>query len=314
MQEEIRATLKQLFVDKDFLQGLQEALAPALEAVVSRALELRDAKIAALEQELSAAKATLASSQEMLKASERQLAAVEVEIDQIETENRKNCLVISGVPELPDENTDRLVVEVAQAAGVTLSATDLDRSHRFGKQRGTIDQPRGILVKLLSHNKRQQLFGARKELSAHRVRDHPVLTAQVLESVFLADFLTRKKQSLLYICRQLKSRKVVWAAYSTNGRIKVRMGEDQPAKTVKDITDLHALLGHDHPDLRELAAASSSTAARSQGETTAPAAPAGAEGSSVPRPDTLRSGAAPENGTVANKDRRQSPRTATQTR
>ena len=37
----------------------------------------------------------------------------------MEAENRKNCLVISGVPELPDENADELVLGVAKAAGIT---------------------------------------------------------------------------------------------------------------------------------------------------------------------------------------------------
>ena len=184
--EEIRDAIDQQFTEPDFIRRLHEALAPALEAAVSRALEQRDAKIAALEEKLAATNDCLATTKERLKVVER-------ELEHVGLESRKKCLLLNGVPELPDEDIDGLVLDVAKAAGITVHAGDLDRSHRLGSQRGTIDRPRAILVKLLSHKKRQQLYSVRKELSAHRVRDHPVLIPQVLQEVFMADFLTTKK-------------------------------------------------------------------------------------------------------------------------
>ena len=311
--EEIRYAIDQQFTEPDFIRRLQEALAPALEAAVSRALEQRDAKIAALEEKLAATSDCLATTKERLKVVER-------ELEHVGLESRKNCLLLNGVPELPDEDIDGLVLDVAKAAGITVHAGDLDRSHRLGSQRGTIDRPRAILVKLLSHKKRQQLYSVRKELSAHRVRDHPVLTPQVLQEVFMADFLTTKNQTLLYICRQLKRRNQLWAAYSTNGRIKVRMGEDQPARNITDISDLQSLLGVDNQDLREVAEACSSNSSGSVpprshgGQTAAEATRGGTEYTSRQTTSRAAGEPRPSSGSVTNKGRRQPPRHAGQTR
>ena len=310
--EEVRDGVAALFLEADFVKRLQELLTPGLEAVVSRAMEQRDIRIAALEVELSSTKESLNCTSEKLKKAEEMIATMENNSDRMESEMRKNCIIISGVPELPEEATDRLVLDVAQAAGISLSAGEIDRSHRLGRQHGSIDRPRAILVKLLSHNTRQRLFSSRKELSAHRVRDHPVLTPLVLENVFLSDFLTTSKQSLLYICRQLKKRTSVWAAYSTNGNVKIRMSESQPARTINNIADLQSLLGADNADLKDIVDACHSTAPRTRDETAVGATGGAAE--IAPRQTPSRADCDPRSGPPANKGRRQPPRDTRQPR
>ena len=53
------------------------------------------------------------------------------------------------------------------------------------------------------------------------------MTQDVLRHIFLSECLTQRGQFLLFVARRLKAAKKVWAAYSTNGRIKVRMAENQ---------------------------------------------------------------------------------------
>ena len=235
--KKVTDVVRGIFSDSDFVQKLQSLI----ETAVSRALEQRDAKIAALELELTATRSELVSTQERLTAAERGLEI-------LEAESRKSCLVISGVPELPNEDTGSLALEVAKAAGVTLSADDLDRSHRLGRpstatSTATIDKPRAILVKFGAHQKRQNLFSARKNMSGHRVAYHPVLTSQVLDKVYISDFLTPKSQNMLYICRQLKRDGHIWAAYSSNGKVKIRMEENQSPKTISNLSELRTILG-----------------------------------------------------------------------
>ena len=284
LQTDIRAAIQQLFQEPSFLAKLQELLAPGIEGAVSKALELRDAKIAALEAEL-------ASTKDKLEESEEQLCNIEKQVELLEAESRKNCLVVSGVPELPEENTDQLVLDIAKAAGVEMSTGDIDRSHRLGRQNGTIERPRTILLKLLSSTTRQRLFSARKELSAHRVRDHPVLTPHVLENVFMTDFLTSKSQQLLFICRQLRRRELLWAAYSSNGRIKVKVAENQPPRMVSSLADLQSLIGPDNAVLREIL---QSAAQHSHGQTTA-----AATGGAGPRGDAASPAAPHQAGRAA---------------
>lgn len=283
MDDKVHVSLRELFEDEKFVKNMQLLLAPGVEAAVNRAMEQRDAKVAALQQEMSETKENLAAAHEELKATRNKLEQLEDRLEAAEAYSRRNCILISGVPELPEESTDDLVLDVASAAGVTLTQNDLDRSHRLGRQTGSVDRPRAIIAKLLSYNSRQKLYSARKDLSAHRVRDHPVLTPHVIQNIFISDFLTTKGQQLSFICRQLKNRGRVWAAYTTNGAVKIKKTESQPARTIRDIADLEDMFGVEDEDLRVVLSPSNKTAPRDpKRETAATAAPRSTSGGDVP--------------------------------
>ena len=271
--DKLHTSLRELFEDQEFVKGIQILLAPGLEAAVNRAMEQRDAKLAALEQHLTDTKANLAAVQDELQLTKTKVSDMEDRLEAMETYSRRNCLLINGVPELPEESTDDLVLQLARAAGVTLTLDDLDRSHRLGRRSGSVDRPRAIIVKLLSYNKRRQFYEARRELSAHRVGEHPVITRHVLEEVYIAEFLTSKSQRLLYICRQLKKSGRLWAAYTTNGVVKVKTTENQPARVIRDDRALSSLLGPEDIDLLEaLSSNSRATPPQGQGQEAATAA------------------------------------------
>ena len=50
--EEVRVSLRQFFLDGEFIKCIQELLALGVEAAVTRAMEHRDAKLATLEEEM----------------------------------------------------------------------------------------------------------------------------------------------------------------------------------------------------------------------------------------------------------------------
>ena len=157
----MKAAIREVFEDPDFVQFFQNTI--IIPAIVAANAE-RDAKITELEQELGETKEQLEKNNEELSSTKRRLEAMEAY-------SRRNCLTISGIPERESESTDQLVIAVAKAAGVTIATSDLDRSHRVGKSKQ--GRPRNIIVKLLSHNVRQRLYEARRDLSARRVQ-HPV--------------------------------------------------------------------------------------------------------------------------------------------
>ena len=75
------------------------------------------------------------------------------------------------------------------------------------------------------------------------MRDHHILTRSVVSKTFISECLTPKNQHLLYVARQLKQRKLLWAAYTTNGNVKVKKTEREAASQISDITDLEAIVG-----------------------------------------------------------------------
>ena len=56
------------------------------------------------------------------------------DIENLERCSRRNCLVLHGVNENNDENTNEILIKTfCEELGVTIKEYDLDRSHRLGK-------------------------------------------------------------------------------------------------------------------------------------------------------------------------------------
>ena len=226
---DVHEAAKKILNGEEFSLRLQELVTEAVAQAVNRVNEAAEARIATLESELSAAKA--------------KLAEAEQHIDSLDAYNRRTSLVITGVPEKPGEVTDSLVKDVGRAAGLELSADSLDRSHRLGRPQPGKSRP--IIAKFVTYNSRQKLFEKRKQLAAEKVANHPVLTKTVINRTFISECLTAKNQNLLFVARQLKKKQSLWAAYTTNGSVRVKKTEDAAATTITTLTDLEDVVGAD---------------------------------------------------------------------
>ena len=121
----------------DFEGMLRKVVAEA----VCLANEATLARVTTLENELAVTKT--------------RLYEVERRLEEVDNQNRRNCVIISGVPEKAGESTDNLVVDVGRAAGLKLSTDSLDRSHRLGRAQPGKNRP--IIAKFVSTNTRQKL-------------------------------------------------------------------------------------------------------------------------------------------------------------
>ena len=227
ISEEIRKSQREFLHGPEFSEMLKNIVTDAVAEGVSRATEAALARIAALEDELADAKA--------------KLATAERRIEDLDNYNRKNALVISGVPETPDEAVDSLVVDVGRAAGVEIPADSIDDAYRLGRQQQGKTRP--IMARFINSGPRHKLLEKRKELSAGNVRDHATLTRSAIGKIFIAESLTPKSQHLLFVARQLKKQKMLWAAYSTNGRINIKKREGDAAAVVSDLADVEEIAG-----------------------------------------------------------------------
>ena len=64
------------------------------------------------------------------------------EIDDLEQYSRRNCLVLHGVNESNDENTNEIIIKTfSEELGVEIKEDDLDRSHRLGKPKRKDNKP-----------------------------------------------------------------------------------------------------------------------------------------------------------------------------
>ncbi|KAF0305366.1 hypothetical protein FJT64_022994 [Amphibalanus amphitrite] len=226
---DIKEEAKKILSEFEFVQRLQDLVTEAVAQAINRVNEAAEARIASLETELSSTK--------------NRLEEAERRIEDLDAYNRRTSLLITGVPETSGEATDNLVLDVGRAAGLNLSADNLDRSHRLGRpQPGKV---RPIIAKFATTNARQKLFDKRKELTAEKVGGHPVLTRSVISRIFVSECLTAKNQQLFFLARQLRKRKSLWAAYTTNGCVRVKKTEGDIAVSIREPADLEDIVGAD---------------------------------------------------------------------
>ena len=89
---------------------------------------------------------------------------VSEDLAELQQYTRRNALRITNPawPEDPNEDTDKLVISLANALDVDIQPFEISRSHRVGKPRAGYQRP--ILVKFIGYRTRERLFKARKKL------------------------------------------------------------------------------------------------------------------------------------------------------
>ena len=104
------------------------------------------------------------------------------EIDNLEQYSRRNCLVLHGVNESNNENTNEIIIKTfSEELGVEIKEDDLDRSHRLGKPKRKDNKPRPIIVKFARYAVRREIFMNKKKLKGKRLLITESLTSSRMQ-------------------------------------------------------------------------------------------------------------------------------------
>ena len=154
---------------------------------------------------------------------------IDLKLNAEEQYSRRNCLRLFGYPEKTSENTDNIMIELANnALKVDLSLEDIERSHRVGpknepgEKRG---RPRGIIIKFKSYRKRIEVLKNRRKLKGTKY--------------VIVEDLTAKNQTLLNKARESTKVETAW---SKDGVIIVLLkGSTKITKRIRCQEDLVSL-------------------------------------------------------------------------
>lgn len=191
-------------IQSDVLAILLKDLKSIVKAAVA---EVIDDKLSQLHQD----NARLNDENEKLK---ERVVKLESAMDETEQYSRRNNLRISNIAESDDENTDQLVLKVAEILEVSLTPIDIDRSHRVGRK--GIKPRRDIIVKFGTYRARERLFKNRAKLKDSE-----------MNGVYINEDLTKCRSEILYQARQRAKSGVLRGAWSFDGRILVKDHEDK---------------------------------------------------------------------------------------
>jgi len=131
--------------------------------------------------------------------------------DDMEQHSRKYMLRITGVPSSNSENTDQIVLDMAEKLKVQMTINDIIISHRTGKVQS--DRPRPILVRLANHITKLDLLMT--------VRADKKTRHSVLSGISIIQELTQIRSKIAYKARQLYRERKIKGTWVLEGKIVV---------------------------------------------------------------------------------------------
>ena len=138
-----------------------------------------------------------------------------LQLDELEQYGRRPLVRFSGIPEAQGEDTTDLILNVTNKAGISLNRDDVVNSHRVGAPNDTNQRTRAlrqIIARLHSVDLKFNLVKSHKILQRNPETKH----------VSINEDLTKRRDKLLFLCRQLCRKKLILQAWSSNGKIRIR--------------------------------------------------------------------------------------------
>ena len=170
----------------------------------------------------------------------------EGKIDENEQCDRRQNLEIAGIPSKTGENTNEIVQEVAKLMNINLSEDQISTSHRLpasqrpnrdnneSKKRQIASSP-PIIVRFLSRDVRNSLYFNRKLLREANLKK---IFVEGTTEIYVNENLTRTRKNLLWKAKQRAKANGFKYVWTHNGRINVRLSEDNEAILISNEKDL----------------------------------------------------------------------------
>ena len=153
-----------------------------------------------------------------------------MQLDELEQYGRRPLVRISGIRETNGEDPKVKILEVTTKTGIDLCPDDIITSHRVGKPRS---KPRQIIVRLNSVDTKFSLLRSAKKLGKH----------SETSNIRINEDLTKFRDRLMYLSRQLCRFGRLRKVWSTNGKITVKDNRDK-AHNIREESDL-VQFGHE---------------------------------------------------------------------
>ena len=176
-------------------------------------IKLTESKNTALEDQLVTAK-------KKIDEQEEEIAELYQLQDNLEQYTRKQSLEICGIPASAYASTEEAVLKIAGVLDFTMSAEDINFSHKI-KGNGAAT----ILVKFQSNKAKSRLYKARTKLNTLRLTDifTDVSTATRVAAgtgrLFINENLTSYRKDLLRKANDKRKDRLIISAWSTDGKI-----------------------------------------------------------------------------------------------
>ena len=177
-----------------------------------------------------------------------QLHVQKESINDFEQYIMRECLEISGIPQLPQEDTNEIVIKVGKLIGVNVGKADISVSHRLPIKvsysntvsRGRAFPPKIIIAKFVRRDIRDQFYAGRKSLKNKTTSDLGTLSGSS-NRIYINESLSPNNKSIFKECLKLKREEhfqFIWTHY---GRIYLRKDSNSATKAMCSQKDLEKI-------------------------------------------------------------------------
>ena len=152
-----------------------------------------------------------------------------VKLDELEQYARRDCLEITGIPIVPNDNPVILIQEASKIIGVDLEASDISIAHRLPPSKKVKDR---TIVKFTRRVKRDEIYNKRKHLKSKRTKDLPSVSCEIESDavshkaqIHINESLTPYRRRLFGRLLQFKRNQGYKFLWTTNGKILLKKSE-----------------------------------------------------------------------------------------
>jgi len=90
--------------------------------------------------------------------------------EDLENYSRRTCLLIHGVPEDKDKDTDELSIKFCKNhLQIDLTLAEISRSHRIGKLKSPNEKPRPIIIRFTSYRTKVNIYKQKRKLKGKKL-------------------------------------------------------------------------------------------------------------------------------------------------
>ena len=133
------------------------------------------------------------------KATEERFEEVNMKIEYIKQYQRRNNVIMSGVPQKDNEDIYEILQKIGEASSFPISKRDIDIAHRLPTRKATGPQP--IVVKFTNRWMKADLLKKKVKIAASHIG-----LGSSNQLIFFNDHLTPYQSTLAYKARQLRDR------------------------------------------------------------------------------------------------------------
>nr|XP_039268655.1 uncharacterized protein LOC120343521 [Styela clava]XP_039273877.1 uncharacterized protein LOC120347839 [Styela clava] len=193
------------------------------------------AKQKSMEDNLSKCCKRIRELEDLVYELEEELFYTTDKVEEQERRSRLDNLEFHGLAPTPNEDTDKLVMEVGKMIHVDIKPSDISVTHRFPSQNSNIHKP--LIAKFTNRKIRNKILKNR-----HLIRTARNTTSvSNLSKAFIVENLTDKNRNLFYQAKILKRQCGYAFLWTSSGRVLVKKNKETNTLSISNEDDLQKI-------------------------------------------------------------------------